>query len=159
MFEKFVKKIRLLQKENTLAFLRGKISGSVWAKAQESLLDYNKSIITLSSSALILSFSLIKITETSLNKWLVGLSWAFFLITILLGVLILFIKFLYDIADGLLEKGAKAGKYKKKESILKYKEIMIYFKYRGTIFWLAVFELLFFWIAFLLLIITAFHSL
>ena len=147
-----------MQKENIFAYLKEKISSSVWIRTQESLLDYNKSIITLSSSALVLSFSLIKITNVSINKYLIGLSWTFFLLTIFSGILTLFIKFLYDLVDGVIKREAKAGKYKKDKNILRFKEIIIYFKTREFIFWLAIFQLILFCLAFLLFIIAAFLS-
>lgn len=151
--------IAQLHKKNLLAYLQGKISGEVWDKARKSLLDYNQSIITLSSSALVLSFTLIKITNLDLNKKLVGLSWMFYLLAILLGSSILFVNFLYNLTDGIVERESKEGKYKKLESIVKHREIKFYFLSRSLIFLFATSELIFFWLGFVFLIFAAYLSL
>ncbi len=98
-----------------LGRLSAKMSGSVWDGAEKDLFEYNKTIITLSSSALVLSFTVIRLGNISLNKVLIGSSWTLFLLVILSGVLIQFSKFLYRLTDEVVKQGSNDGGYKKGE--------------------------------------------
>ena len=140
-----------------LGRLSAKMSGSVWDGAEKDLFEYNKTIITLSSSALVLSFTVIRLGNISLNKVLIGSSWTLFLLVILSGVLIQFSKFLYRLTDEVVKQGSNDGGYKKGE-LFSELEIPFYFASRFYMFWISVFQLVSFWFAFVLLMLAAFIS-
>lgn len=90
--------------KNLFSFFRNKVSGSVWQQAKQSLDSYNKTIITLSSSLLVLSFSLLKVIDITLNVFYLKIAWISFFLVISLGVLVLLFKFFYFLCVGIIKK-------------------------------------------------------
>lgn len=132
-------------------------SPSNWREAEEHLLDFNKTIITLSSSILVLSFSVIKIAGLSVNKNLIIISWLFFYLCILSGVVLLFLKFITRFADNVIKERANKHKYSM-DKILDYEEVRVFYTLLPIMFILAFVELISFLVAFLILTIVAINS-
>ncbi len=128
-----------------------------WDHAKEPFFDFNKTIITLSSSVLVLSFSLIKIKELEIDKGLIGLSWTAFLLTIFCGVIILYLQFVYKFTDSLIKQKADEGKYFQK-TLLDNEEIVINYLSLTLIYFISLIELASFFIAFCILMFAAFNS-
>ena len=129
----------------------------VWAEAEMHLTEYNKSIISLSSSALILSFSVIKLGKLSPNKTILGISWVLFLLVIGLGLFIQLFSFLYHLSSGNIERLKKYKEWKT-EMMWKNPEVAFFWSARSWMTRLSVIELLFFFLALSCLIIIAFSS-
>jgi len=155
---KYLKVVKHLLNTNTLKGLERSTNAPMWDQAESHLVEYNKTIITLSSSALVLSFSIIKIGGLVISKWLLGLSWGLFLLAIGVGIIILFMSFLYNLAAGNIDRLQKEKDFKFDDHVDK-PEIIFFWKSRSLMIWLSVAELLFFFAAISTLIITAFLSL
>lgn len=130
-------------------------SGVAWDKAENDLLNYNKTILTISSTSLVLSFSVIKITGIHINITLLGISWLLLSIALLTGAFLLFLKFIASLADGILI--AHDGKVTKEGKVFEWNTI--YFTCLTWIFYLSLLQLITFIAGLLLLIGTVFFSL
>lgn len=129
-------------------------SGTAWDKAENDLLNYNKTVLTISSSSLVLSFSVIKVTGIHINIVLLGISWVLLSLALVVGVCLLFTKFFASLADGILF--AHDGKKITPEKVERLQ--VIYFTSLTLIYYLGVIELLTFIFGLLLLIGTVFAS-
>ncbi len=154
MKTKLISTVKTLFKDNILKRLEKSTNGPMWERAQINLTEYNKSIITLSSSALVLSFSIIKIGNVTPNKYLLGLSWLLFLFAIGAGILIQLLSFIYTLAAGNIDRLYKHKEWK--EEMILNPEIALFWNARSWMIWISLVEMLFFFIAIALLITTAF---
>ena len=127
----------------------------MWFKAESYLTDYNNTVITLSSSALVLSFSIVKIGKIFPNKYLLGFSWILFISVIVLAVIILFISFLHSLAGGNIER-LQNNKEWKKEMMWEKPEVSFYWTARKIMFWLSIVELIAFVFALVILMLCAY---
>lgn len=135
------------------------ITGKIWDESEKELFSFNKTLITLSSSALILSFTLISLTNLTVNKICLTISWALFLLTIILGSFLEFFRFLYRVTDRLIKSRADAGNYKKSgKPLSEIDEILFYFNIRSLMFGASFAELITFILAFVFLMIAAYLS-
>jgi len=153
---KYIPIIKTLVGRNTIKKLERSTNAPMWEKAQPHLLEYNKSIITLSSSALILSFSVVKLGKVAPDKFLLGLSWVLFLFVISIGMLILLISFLYQLAAGNIDRLYNRKEWK--DEMLFNPEIAFFWSSRSLMIWLSVIEILIFLTALSVLMLTAFVS-
>ena len=133
-------------------------SGHDWESAETHLFDFNKTIITLSSSILVVSFSLIKLASLRINKTLLGWSWGLFVFTIACGVILLFLRFISRFTDRIIESQADKGNYKIPD-LLTHEEIGIYFSSIFAMYLLSFIELLGFLAGMILLVYSAYNAL
>lgn len=153
----FFKEINRLLTRIPVRRLERSTTGIMWEKAQDHLTEYNKTVITLSSSALILSFSIVKIGNVQTNKLLLGFSWGLFLLAIGIGIFMLLLTFFYSLSAANLER-LNAEKGYKFEDHMEKPEVLFFWRARSIMIWLSISELVLFFAALISLIITAFIS-
>jgi hypothetical protein len=159
-------KIKEIWKKSTLGYLYSQTSPRAWNLSEEKLFDLNKTVITLSSSALVLSFSAIQIGKPTLIKSLIGLTWGSFLLVIIIGIFLIFIKYVRSLSNEIIRVNINKGKYVKdekykglSEELLLSKEFNFIYKTQSLMYILSILQLLFFTLSFLLLILTAYLAL
>lgn len=140
-----------------LKTLKGATSANIWKKSEKSLVEFNRTLITLASSALVLSFSLINLVELNINKAIIGLSWTFFLLVILSGTFIHLLNFLHKLTNEVIKVKAEKGEYEKGEPL--EVEMQFYFISRTIMFYATILEWLFFLVAFIFMMIGAYVAL
>jgi len=123
---------------------------------EDALLEYNKTIITLSSSILILSFSLIKVANININKTLIGISWLFFIISIFCGVTVVFFKYYLKFADVMISEEKEHIKHGKKDKRYLFMELKGYYLMSNSLLLLSIINYYSFFIGLLFLMICAF---
>ncbi len=153
-------------KKSALKHIQGKISPSIWDLSEKQLFDFNKTAITLSSQALVLSFTAIQIGNFSLNKNLIGWTWSFFLLVIVIGIVLYFLKYFRTLSFEICMLGLKRKKYaiKGKEkglpnALLFSKELSLVYNIQRLMYYLSFFQLIFFCFAFIFLMLTAYATL
>lgn len=65
-----------------------------WNETEPHLYEFNKTIITLSSSVLVLSFSVIQFSKSAVDKNIVGISWILLVSALIIGVVLYFVRFI-----------------------------------------------------------------
>jgi len=154
-----------LFKETPISYLKENMSPQVWELTERKLFSFNKTVITLSSQALVLSFSVIQIGKVPVNKSLIGWAWTFFLLAILSGVFLFFLKYLRSLSKEITDLNLKEGKYGKKpkdgglqNKLILSKELNWVYKMQSWMFTISIFQLVIFLSAFIVLMLTAFLS-
>jgi hypothetical protein len=150
---------QLLRTTEIIKYFPRQISGTIWDKIEKDLLDFNKTLITLCSSALVLSFTLIGFNKIKIDPVSLSTAWISLAISILFGALLLFLKFLYRLSEQIVKKNTEKGEYGKDKPLKSHKELMFYFKSRTLIYWFAIFELSFFVVGLIMLTTVAISSL
>lgn len=130
-----------------------------WTSAEEHLFDFNKTIITLSSTIVVLSFTLISLRGLKIEKGLLATSWICFFVAIAMGVLLFYLKFISRFVDRIMEEKADSKKYLKKDFIFDHEEIWVYFISLILMYVFSILELLTFLIGFGFLMLVAFRTL
>lgn len=83
--------------KNVFLDLVTQIYGAVWNNSEQHLYEFNKTIITLSSSVLVLSFSIIQFTKSNVDKNSVKISWLALVLALIVGVALYFFRFIVSI--------------------------------------------------------------
>lgn len=135
-----------------------RISGTLWDATYTHLNEYNKSVITLSSSALILSFTAIQIGQLNVDKSLLLFSWIFLIFVLISGVALFFLNYLYVVICGLLLKNTDKKLFKTKIEFLASEEATYYFYTRILMYYLSLFQLLAFSIGIIMLVLVAYNN-
>ena len=135
-----------------------KVSGDIWDKSEWRLFEFNKTIITLSSSTLVLSFSLINLIKLSIDGFLIAWSWFFLTVSLILGVTLYYMRFITFFLDRVIEKKADAKLYNQK-NLLDNNEIIVYYSFLNFIFIISFVELFTFILGILFLMVAAYGSL
>ncbi len=126
----------------------------MWLDAERNFFEYNKSIITLASSALVLSFTAAKISNLHTNLITLAISWVGFIITIFFGLSIQLMNFLYSLAESNIHKLSEDKVFKSEN--LKNPEVGFYWEARIVMFWISIFEMFLFILSLVFLMISAF---
>ncbi len=142
----------------TVVYLPDQISGKTWDSSDTHLFEYNKNLITLSSSAFVLSFGFVKLAQISVNKVFLIFSWVMFLGVILSGSFLLLLNYLYRLNDSIMKRKSESKTYKTREEQLKSVELIFFFRSRGWMYWTVLSETVFFGLGFIALIFTAVFS-
>lgn len=130
------------------------LSGKAWEESYSYLNEYNKTVITLSSSALILSITAIQLRKANFDKILLIISWSLFILVLILGVLLHFSNYLHTVTAKIIELKAKNKKYKDNIEFINTNEANLYFSSRTWMFFLSFFQLIVFIAALIILMIT-----
>ena len=135
------------------------IYGVYWQNSEQHLYEFNKTVITLASSALVLSFSVIQLMHAEIghSKGVLGLSWAALVLSIIIGVVLHFLRFITAIS---IEKVREKEKRLTitKENFFDNKEVVTYASLISLSFILGLIQLILFTAGILLLMVTAFNS-
>src|SRR5690348_4258665 len=99
-------------KKNPIYWLPKEMSGKAWEGSYTHLNEYNKTVITISSSALILSITAIQLSKVQPDKTLLITSWSLFTITLILGVLLHFFNYLHAVTAKIIKINFENKKYK-----------------------------------------------
>lgn len=134
------------------------IYGSLWTEGEPHLYEFNKTVITLASSVLVLSFSIIQFTDSNISKSTLGRSWALLVMTLIIGTSLYFMRFITTIS---YEKVKNKEKYKPitRDNFFDIKEAVVYSFLISLAFILGLAQLILFVIGISLLMTAAFNSL
>lgn len=121
---------------NVLGILNKHMSGTIWQASEKYLVACNKNLVTLASSAIVITFAFVKINNTEFNKASLILSWVFLLLVIILGSLIFLLVYFHKLSDRLVKKFSDEGILKVKwgkTDLMKdeYRILMLYFSLRS----------------------------
>lgn len=144
------------KKNNFVLNIPDELSSNNWDKTYKHLLEFNKTVITLSSSALILSFSATQLGTLSVNKCLLGISWMALAWVLISGICVYFFNYLYIVSDRIAEEISDQKKYKTTALFLKSEEALYYFATRKLVYFLSLSQLIAFMLGLIFLLVTAF---
>lgn len=134
------------------------VSGTIWDKCESRLFDFNKTIVSLSSSILVLSFSLISLTKVQVDTNLIIKSWLFITMSLISGLILYYLRFITFFLDRIVEDKANNKKYTK-ETLLNNNEVYLYYLFLPLMFIISFAELMFFIIGIIILMLVAQKSL
>lgn len=129
--------------------------GTVWSESEKYLYEFNKTIITLASSTLVLSFSIIQFLKSPIDKNNLVMSWIILVLALVIGVMLYFFRFIIAIA---FEKVKPKGSILR-DDFFKHKDAVAYALLINASFILGILQLILFVLGIALLMLSAFNSL
>lgn len=126
-----------------------------WNETEPHLYEFNKTIITLSSSILVLSFSVIQFSKSTVDKNIMGISWILLVLALIIGVILYFVRFIVAFS---VEK-VKETRGVTNNNFFEHKECVVYSILISISFILGFTQLILFAAGVIILMISAFNSL
>jgi hypothetical protein len=143
-------------KKNYVLSIPDSVSGAIWDETVTYLFEFNKTLITLASSTLVLSFAALQFNKSNSNvdKNSLIVSWMLFMWILIAGASVHFFNYLYVLTNQMIKTELKDTSISE-EKFWRSKESLYYTETRKIIYFLSLSQLISFPIAFMLIIIVA----